>query len=102
MLTFLSAPMVTVTALGRTSPGTKFRLEAVGRGVPDGKMVSRLCAVASVTVTFRTTDRAVGETPLKPPTFRSMVWPGPTLVPALNGDRSVRVSRIRVGAIGKN
>src|SRR5438477_7527421 len=85
-----------ITRLATVWPGTKFRLDALGRGVPLGYAVRKLGAVGFVTVTLRATavTPAAG-TPPRPDTWRFSVeaWPSDPRNPPVPS----RVSSSRAG-----
>ena len=98
---------VTVTRLGITVPGPKFRLDVCGRVPPYGYRVSTLVAVAPTSVTFSTTALAsvgIGSVPmLKPVTPVSCSFrfaPGPRAEPLHWTQDPGLVSRIRKGLTG--
>src|SRR5579871_5280779 len=91
-------PSFTVTALGITSPGVQFKLDAVGLAAPVGHKVRYDDPVVSATVTFRTTASAFAGTPAVPPTVTSRLVPAPHGVeygPTLD---EARLSSTRTGA----
>src|SRR4051812_17419098 len=95
-LTRPSGSTGTTTRLATVWPGAKLRLEAKGRGWPDGNTVRWEPAVGWVTVTFRTTaDTPRTGTPPRPVTCSETVPPGP-IGPA-RAPFPVRVSRMRSG-----
>src|SRR4051794_24284843 len=77
-------------------PGTKLRLDAVGRWASDGYTVKKPLAVGWVAVTLITTAVAPAGTVVCPPvTATARSSPGP------NGLLVFRVSRMRLGVSGK-
>ena len=67
------------TAFGIVCPATTFRLEASGRGNPQGNTVTKPGPLASVAVTFSTTALASAGIPALPPTWRASTVPGGAL-----------------------
>src|SRR5438445_121849 len=91
-------PSLTTTRLGIVTPPTQFRSELPGRGPPSGQTDRQLGAVVSVAVTLSTTAPApLSGTSPRPPTWRLITPPGPTVraapVPS-------RVSSSRAGVSG--
>ena len=77
MLTWPEVPTGTMTRLGTVLPPTQFKFEESGRTEPVGQTVKKLCAVVSVTVTFKATaDTPLAGTPPPPVTWTSNVPPG--------------------------
>src|SRR4051812_19477819 len=94
--TLPSEPTLTTTRLGITTPGGKFKFEAIGRVTPLGNTVRKLPAEGSTAVTLRATAvTPLAGTGLTPAIFTARVELAPSRPPG--PPVPFRVSRMRVG-----